>query len=156
MCIDIMSRREACWYCEEPHDETCAMISISDPRMGYDSAPFCSQENNVVEILRLQFSDADQPGLDVYGNETGIEDLMSDDDARRVAEFVAKYREHNIIVHCDAGFSRSAGVAAAITKYLTGDDSKIFNSQMRHPNMWCYRKTLEALHKKDGPKPVNQ
>lgn len=151
-----MSRREACWYCEEQHDDECAMISISDPRMGYDSAPFCSSENNVVEILRLKFSDADKPGLDVYGNEAGVDDLMSDDDAMQVKEFVRKYWATNIIVHCDAGISRSAGVGAAIMKYLTGDDSQVFDDPIRHPNMWCYRKTLEALHKKDGPKPVNQ
>ena len=151
-----MSRREACWYCEEPHDEESVIISISDPRMWYESTPFISSENKVIDILDIMFSDADRPGLDVYGNEAGVEDLMSDEDARRVAEFVVKYRGKNIIVHCDAGISRSAGVAAAITKHLTGDDSKIFNSQMRHPNMLCYRKTLEALHEKDGPKPVSQ
>lgn len=156
MRIDIMSRREVCWYCEEPHDEPCVMISISDPRMWYDSAPFVSSENKVVDILELMFSDADKPGLDVYGNEAGVEDLMSDEDARRVAEFVAKYRGENIIVHCDAGISRLAGVATAIMKHLSGDDSRIFDSSRWHPNMWCYRKTLNALHEKDGPKPVSQ
>lgn len=145
MGIEIMSRREACWYCEEQHDDECAMISISDPRMGYDSAPFCSKENKVVEILRLKFSDADRPGRDVYGYDAGVDDLMSDDDARMVAEFVAKYRGQNIIVHCDAGISRSAGVAAAIMKHLTGDDSAVFDSGFWRPNMWCYRKTLTAL-----------
>lgn len=156
MWIEIMSRREVCWYCEEHHDEPCVMISISDPRMWYDSSPFVSSENKVVDILELMFSDADKPGLDVYCNEAGVEDLMSDEDARRVAEFVAKYRGENIIVHCDAGISRSAGVAAAIMKHLSGDDSRIFDSSRWHPNMWCYRKTLNALHEKDGPKPVSQ
>lgn len=156
MWIEIMGRREACDYCREAHDESCVIISISDPRMLYYEEPFASLENEVIDILPLTFSDADKPGRDVYGYDAGVDDLMSDDDARMVAEFVAKYRKKNIIIHCDAGISRSAGVAAAIMKHLTGDDSQVFDSPRRHPNMWCYRKTLEALQEKDGPKPVSQ
>lgn len=50
-----------------------------------------------------------------------------------------------IIVHCGAGISRSAGVCAAIEKFLTGDDSRIFDSAYYHPNMSCYNAVLEAL-----------
>lgn len=156
MWLEIMSRREVCDYCREAHDESCVIISISDPRMLYYEEPFASLENEVIDILPLTFSDADKPGLDVYGYDAEVEDLMSDGDARKVAGFVAKYRGENIIVHCDAGISRSAGVGAAILKHLTGYDGKIFNSPERHPNMWCYRKTLNALQEKDGPKPVSQ
>ena len=81
----------------------------------------------------------------MYGRETDISDLMTDDDAKRVADFVCDHGDTKIIVHCDAGISRSAGVAAAILKYLTDDDSAIFDSHRYHPNMWCYRKTLNAL-----------
>ena len=47
----------------------------------------------------------------------------------------------------DAGISRSVGVAAAILKYTTGDDSSIFGNGLYDPNERCYRKTLEALQR---------
>ena len=50
-----------------------------------------------------------------------------------------------IIVHCEVGVSRSAGVMAAIQKYLTGDDSAIFNNGAFSPNMYCYRMMLDAF-----------
>ena len=70
---------------------------------------------------------------------------MSDKDAERIVEFLTRHPNVDVIVHCDAGISRSSGVAAAILKYLTGDDSSIFDNARLHPNMWCYRKTLNAL-----------
>lgn len=35
--------------------------------------------------------------------------------------------------------------SAAIQKYITGDDSKIFDSFRYRPNILCYRRVLEAL-----------
>jgi hypothetical protein len=45
------------------------------------------------------------------------------------------------------GICRSAGIAAAISKVLTGDDSRFFDKSRYVPNMLCYRLTLEALYK---------
>ena len=70
---------------------------------------------------------------------------MRDEDAAQVAELLRSYPDTDVIVHCDAGISRSAGVAAAILKHTTGDDSSIFENGLYDPNLWCYRKTLEAL-----------
>ena len=142
--IDVMSREMAIQYCMSPHSKEAVMISISDPRMEYCAEPFISETNKVKDILRLCFSDADQPGPDVYGNPVGINDLMTDDDARRIVGFVCKYQDIDIIVHCDAGISRSAGVAAAILKLLTGSDFQIFDCPYYHPNMWCYRKVINT------------
>ena len=91
----------------------------------------------IVDILPLCFADADRPGTDVYGRDAGIQDLMSDKDAERIVEFLTRHPNVDVIVHCDAGISRSSGVAAAILKYLTGDDSSIFDNARLHPNMWC-------------------
>lgn len=145
MNISVMSRSNAIRYCYQPHTGKSVMISISDPRMIYTSAPFTSNENGIHAILRLSFSDADRPGPDVYGNSVDESDLMTDQDAKRVSDFVLANSGADIIVHCDAGISRSAGVAAAIMKYLRGDDKPIFNNLRYCPNMWCYRKTLNAF-----------
>ena len=145
MKVLIMSRSEAVLYCYFPHKEQTCMISISDPHMQYRHIPFCTDENRIKCILKLCFADADKTGSDVYGHETDIDDLMSDADAESIAALIDAHPEHPVIVHCDAGISRSAGVAAAILKYYTGDDSYVFENPRFHPNMWCYRKTLCAL-----------
>ena len=149
MKITVMSRAEAVLYCYFPHTESTRIISISDPRMQYTNKLFCSPENKVVSILRLWFADADQPGRDVYCHDTDYHDMMSDEDAARLADFVFSDPTIPLIVHCDAGISRSAGVAAAILKHFTGDDSLIFDNPKYQPNMWCYRKTLNTLIRQD-------
>ena len=67
--------------------------------------------------------------------------------ARKIAKFVMRYKDsvEQIVVHCDAGISRSAGVAAAIAKYLNNDDNKFFMAPYT-PNMTCYSKVLFALY----------
>ena len=145
MKIVVMSRTDAIIYCYKPHAERSVMISISDPNMEYEHSPFCSVENNVEEILPLCFADADRPGYDVYGRQAAIDDLMNDNDGLKIASFLEEHQAEIIIVHCDAGISRSAGVAGAIMKYYTGDDTSIFDNPRFYPNMWCYRKTLDAL-----------
>ena len=72
---------------------------------------------------------------------------MSDKDALKIKNVVEETKEEvtEIWVHCDAGVSRSAGVAAAIGKYLNDDDMFVFGSPRYSPNITCYRKTLNAL-----------
>ena len=67
--------------------------------------------------------------------------------ARKIAKFVMRYKNsvEQIVVHCDAGISRSAGVAGAIAKYLNNDDNKFFMTPYC-PNMTCYTKVLFALN----------
>lgn len=149
MSITIMNREQAIRYSHEPHENKTIMISISDPYIVYKSKPRSSETNGIESVLYLEFCDADRPGLDVYGREADTSDLMSNADAAWVAALVKGHPDKDIIVHCDAGISRSAGVAAAIMLWKTGDDSPIFDSGRYYPNMWCYRKTLEALMKEN-------
>ena len=143
MSVTIMSRADAIRYCHQPHSRKTVMISISDPYESYRTKPFTSSDNGVVSVLCLSFCDADRPGTDVYGHMVTERDLMTDADASRVAALVKGHPNEDVIVHCDAGISRSAGVAAAIAKFRSGDDTVIFKSY--RPNMWAYRKTLNAL-----------
>lgn len=145
MNVTVMSRKDAVRYCYQKHERDTVMISISDPCMEYGSAPFSTAENRVRHILRLSFHDADRPGLDVYRRSVELSDLMADEDAWAIRELLHRFPHTDVIVHCDAGISRSSGVAAAILKFYTGSDREIFNSRKYLPNMWCYRKTLEAL-----------
>lgn len=144
-----MSRDAAIRYCNEYHNKPIIMISISDPYLTYDNEPFCSKKNQVIAIQPLFFTDADKPGKDVYGREVIETDLITEDDAQLIKQLLLRYPEIDVIVHCDAGISRSSGVAAAILKASTGDDSQIFNSPKYRPNMRCYRIVLDELMTED-------
>ena len=50
-----------------------------------------------------------------------------------------------IVVNCEAGISRSAGVAGALSKIINGDDSAYFKHSL--PNMLVYRTILEEHFK---------
>ena len=70
---------------------------------------------------------------------------MCDRDAERIVEYSKKHKDKLLIIHCDAGISRSSGIAAAILRHYTGDDAEIFDNYSYDPNMWCYFKTLKAF-----------
>lgn len=127
MKVTVLSRKEAVRYCHKPHDGKAIMISISDPYMTYTASPFTSRENGIAGILRLSFADADHPGPDVYGRQADTWDLMQETDGMRIARFLSIHPGTDVIIHCDAGISRSSGVAAAILKFYTGNDTAIFN-----------------------------
>lgn len=145
MNVYVMSRQNAIRYCHQKHDTPVVMVSISDPSMRYNSAPFQSKENGIKEILRLSFADADKPGTDVYGHIADSSDLMQPEDGQKIKKLLDRHVDTDVIVHCDAGISRSAGVAAGILKGLTNDDSQIFDNPRYYPNRHCYRTTLQAL-----------
>ena len=141
MKVCVMNRNIAVGYCHCENMTESIMISISDPWTRYTSAPFVSEKNKVRSILRLEFEDVDSG-----------DNSMTQADAKRICNFLRySLRDKNtgeermVIVQCDAGRSRSAGVAAAILKYYNGDDSEIFDWPLYNPNMHCYRMTLNTL-----------
>lgn len=91
-------------------------------------------------ILYLDFDDVESNGIH----------HMLTSQAVKVANFVFKFIKEEVpflVVQCEAGISRSAGVAAAIIKYYNNDDSEIFKQY--HPNTHCYKLVLSSL-RKDG------
>lgn len=138
MKIFVMNRKEAIEFCKHPHLAQSAMISIGTPHEDYKEEPFCSIPNNVVGICCVNFFDLDN----TYPIKEG---LMKYKDAKKIAEFVSQNRNKIIIVHCDAGQSRSAGVAAAISRYYNNYDSEYFDNPRYTPNMFCYRLMMNAM-----------
>jgi predicted protein tyrosine phosphatase len=108
-------------------------ISITDPES--PEAVLAEAENRIA-YLRLQFDDADQP-------RNGFR-LLSEDEAAQIVAFVEEHRAQIrlIVCHCEAGISRSAGVAAALSQWLNGDDQTFFT--WFHPNRHVYRTVLNA------------
>ena len=144
--VRVMSRLDATYYCSNSHDEKAVIISISTPYLNYELEPYINAENGVQNILKLSFFDADEPnGLDVNNVVAANSDLMSDEDAEKIANFVENNKNDLIIVHCDAGISRSSAVAAAILRHYTGNDDRIFDDYSYNPNMWVYFKVLKAF-----------
>lgn len=135
MQIKVLDRRSARRYSYNPYIFKTAMISI----YSLDDIPndIKISENGVAKVLHISFNDVEN---DKYG--------IQKEDAEKIAEFIKEIEENYdvLVVHCDAGISRSSGVAAAIMKYLYNDDTKIFDSSIYQPNMRCYRLVLDALH----------
>ena len=123
--------------------EPTLIISVTDPSASLNN--FSHDNRNIIAICRLQFDDV-TPETKGDG-----EVLMTAADAKKIKDYVLAYksRVENIIVHCEFGISRSAGIAAAICEYLTGDPSKILESREYCPNRYCYRLTLDTLRSYD-------
>jgi predicted protein tyrosine phosphatase len=116
--------------------DTDYVISITDPHQK-------PAELRAKNILRLSFYDINEPIKTLDGK---MFDPMTSDDADKIVEYIKTFPKNiaNIYVHCEAGISRSAGVAAAIAKYLINDDERFFLSKV--PNRHCYKLLLEKLN----------
>ncbi len=114
-----------------------AVVSITDT----ENEPVRFPANPMITgILALSFNDTDDE----------FSGAITDGDADNIARFVTAVSDKVdcLVVHCEAGVSRSAGVCAAIMKSLTDSDMAIFNNPYYKPNMRCYRKVLEAFQRK--------
>ena len=110
-----------------------AVISLTDPGSDVPGLPpLESRTRWMVE----SFYDLDQQSIEGYAR-------MTPEQAKRIAAFVRKMPEPVLLIHCEAGVSRSPAVAAAVAKFLFGDDQEWFDRF--YPNRWVYRLTLEAL-----------
>lgn len=119
---------------EEPH----AVISITTTADDVAQLPDATSR---LGVLRLSFPDADVAVADVTADR-----LFGAEHADRIWDFLDAHRDAItcLVLHCDAGMSRSPGVAAAIARVLHGDDTFFFRRY--HPNMRVYRTLLERHH----------
>lgn len=73
--------------------------------------------------------------------------LCQPTDAKSIIDLIEMYPDADtIMVHCTAGRSRSAAVAAALHKIINGSDSVIFDNKQYSPNMRVYRMVLEEWY----------
>lgn len=134
-------------------DKSHIIISILEPK----AEPIEFPPNKTrLAVLSINFYDLDynperwgekdtEEIVEQYGH--GIFTVQQ---ANTIIDFVEQWKDSIklVVVHCEAGISRSAGVAAAISKVLTGSDEKIFNSKWHIPNMYVYRTILEEWMKR--------
>ncbi len=136
----VMSRSSCEKYCLQYHKKTSIIISIKSSWDREDAKVFVSPNNGVKNILRLSFDDID------YTDDPRF--AMKQEDGNKVAKFIDMYYDtvDTIIVHCDGGISRSAGVCAAIMRVKEGEDYPLFDNNRKHPNMTCYLRTLKGFN----------
>ena len=122
------------------------IISIGDP-FDREPAPICEQPA-CKGILRLQFHDWDDKQRIVLERSSSPESkrmvFYSEQQAKQVFDFIQTHINsiQTIICQCDAGISRSAGMAAALSKILNGTDAYFFKTYI--PNSRVYRLTLNG------------
>lgn len=124
--------------------EPTLIISISSTD---DQIPLIlkSGENKMVAHVEfLMFDDIDT------SESIGGMKPMSKNDAARIAGTFAQYNDRvsQIIAHCDAGYSRSPAVAAALCITL-GTSDAVFFGPGYCPNTHVYRTMLRALEKRN-------
>jgi predicted protein tyrosine phosphatase len=132
-----MSRYEANRASKNENAPVTAMISITD--CGKNKNAFCKSEW-LKYILELQFDDV----------EAGQKNCITMSQADEIADFTYRVKNNaeRIIVHCEFGQSRSAGVAAAIRVSIEGNDGGILHNRKYNINQTCYRYVLKALKKR--------
>jgi len=131
--VIVLSRNKAKQYSAMKNIDESAIISINScgdyPNRFFDNP-------KIKHIAHWEFDDTE---MDDFG--------ITQQQANQIAEFVKRYEDDvdTIVVHCDAGISRSAGIGAAILFYKYGDDSQIFEDGTYSPNMRCYKSMLKAF-----------
>lgn len=150
--VKVMSYREALEYVYTYSGlrkyPKYAIISIQEPTYGYGIGLEMKVGGNCLAALNIEFGDVTPAMIKETDNDSNEikHQLMTMKQAHRIHDFVETLPKEVqlLIVHCSAGISRSAGVAAAILKAKTNDDSQIFNSDKYVPNMYVYYNVLEA------------
>lgn len=99
---------------EIPHvnpPDGAALISVTSPELEH---PQVSEKWRAV--LRLKFHDIERRWSD-------DDMLFTEKQAEEILGFVKEIKPSILWVHCDAGISRSAGIAVALDKLVNGVDS---------------------------------
>lgn len=168
MQIKVM-HREQCFaaaggYGQEYNTESITIptmiISISclDKAIPNRLEKYRRENKNIINVAYVQFDDIDSS--EAVNGETP----MSESDAKTIVDAFMKYKDRveQIIVHCDAGYSRSPAVAAALAKALGMSDEVYFSSGQYYvlvkkgddtykvPYPFDCDRTVEALNRKNS------
>ena len=114
------------------------IISITDP----NSKSADIKQEIEKNILRLSFYDIDQ---EIKTSDGKIFKPISDYQVELIVNFIRKNYDDiiDLYVSCEAGISRSAGIAGAIAKYYKDNDIYYFKNYI--PNRYCYNKLLQKF-----------
>jgi predicted protein tyrosine phosphatase len=129
------------------------LISITDPRQTPANLP---EDPYRKDVLRLEFHDLTEPL-------PGYPEVFAEEHAQKIVTFLRDVPwDTHVIVHCEAGVSRSAGVAAGIAQWRNCDKEQFYKHPY-HPNPLvvrilsraCAREQVEDNKKRLGEESVN-
>lgn len=140
MRIAVLSQTDAERMCRNINTLSIAIISICSTYNKDIPRVFQTEQNKVVDILRLRFNDTENKSEKYKG--------ISSEQSSKIVDFVIKYKDKVdiIAIHCYQGKSRSAGVAAAILEYLHNRGSDILNNSNYDANKLVYNTVLESFN----------
>jgi hypothetical protein len=135
MKFEVLSREKARKLSFKQDIEDCVIVSITDVDSHYNSF---AQNPHIKGVCHIKFDDVD----------FGETNCITAEDGVKIVNFINHYvgKVDKIIVHCEAGVSRSAGVCAALMQIINGSDMEIFENPKFCPNMSCYRTILETYY----------
>jgi len=120
------------------------IITIRSPKQRMANIKRLKEIDTFIDCLPLVFYDAERL-------HTGVDVLFNEKMAREILNFLEKHKNINLIyVNCEAGISRSSGVAAALSKIYNGIDDKYFDSRKYIPNMLVYSTIIKEAFSKYG------
>ena len=136
-------------------DNPVAIISI---RSNQDGEKPELSNTNARDILYMVFHDIDVASMDKRAKLSLNEEyeireayhLISHLEAMQIIEFVEKNKDIPIICQCEAGISRSAGVAAALSVIYNDTDNWVFNNKQFIPNRYVRWVVINAHIRKEG------
>lgn len=108
------------------------MISISTPELSKYTVPVC---NNLKEVFYSSFHDVDETGK-LVGSIVPVDENnlfpFNENLAGNMLDFVWKWRKKVkfVAVHCDAGISRSPGIALALSEVFNGKTPELYVSSL--------------------------
>jgi len=136
MKIIVLSKEEARYFTS---DVPWACISIATEDGSWPPI----DENGRIGLLQVAFHDLVMP---VDGCQ-----LFDAEHAHRILDFVKVSwgRIQVLVVHCEAGASRSPAVAAALSRIYLGEDRDFFRPGVYDPNYLVYHTLLNVARLRD-------
>lgn len=141
----------------EPYEVCISITDPADPAYEYLTRGPADLSDLFLYVCRQEFLDIDDRliGADV-SEETRQklrERMMTEEQADEIAQLV-QYAPSipvcAIVVHCEAGVSRSVGIARAISEHLGASEASS-RAMHGHGNSFVRRRVTEALRRIYGP-----
>ena len=127
------------------HSKPYAVISITDPEKRHAAL---MKNEYLTGTLLLKCNDVSESAAKIRSVAASL-GAFSEEMAEQVAEFAASQIELGttlFVISCEAGISRSAGLASALSWFYNHDES--FFLVHYKPNQWIRKQMLKALSTK--------
>jgi predicted protein tyrosine phosphatase len=121
------------------------LISIKDPSEKPLDHTMAHKYGETCAILNLTFHDVDSLKI---ANDYKLS-AFTPEMAKQILKWAKTIMEADIdliIIQCNAGISRSSGVAAALSLIVNGDDGWVFDDKRYLPNRLVYRTILKTYY----------